>query len=300
MNEKLKPSDPITFQDQTRTLNEWAEQLGCRVQTLIGRHNRKWSIERMLTEPVGKVGGGNRGKKLAAEPLTPDELKALLAQCNDGSTGIRNRALIVLGWRAGLRISEAIDLKPEDLTEAQQSIRVLHGKGDKARTVGIDNQAWAIMQTWITRRAELQLPAGSRLFCTLAGGQLSDRYVRQLMTRLGDQAKIGKRVHYHGLRHTMAFELAQEGIAMHVIQQQLGHSSLAITSRYVSHLNPAETIQRMRSRKWEGSGVAPSATSSTPAPGWLEDLRRGIGDRLFLFHDGRTSETEFKAAVLLF
>jgi hypothetical protein len=157
------------------------------------------------------------------------------------------------------------------------------------------------VQTWIARRAELQLPAGSRLFCTLAGGQLSDRYVRQLMTRLGDQAKIGKRIHYHGLRHTMAFELAQEGVPMHLIQQQLGHSSLAITSRYVSHLNPAETIKRMRSRTWDSPGAAnPVAASGPPPPNWMTRLRQDIGDRLMLFHDSRSSETEFKVAVLLF
>lgn len=298
---KLKPSSPVTFNGQTQTLNEWAEQLGCRVQTILGRLDRQWPLERALTEPAGELGGQNRGETLPPETLTPEEMQALLDQCNDGSTGIRNRALIVMGWRAGVRCSEALDLRLENLTTAQQSIRVLRGKGNKARTVGVDAQAWAVLQTWIQCRSQLDLPDNAPLFCTLKGGQLSDRYVRDLMTRLAEQAKIGKRVHFHGLRHTMAFELANEGVPMHLIQQQLGHSSLAITSRYVGHLNPAETMARMRSRSWNNDAVPTvQSTSALPPPDWLQNLRRDIGDRLKFVHDARSSEENFQAVIILF
>jgi hypothetical protein len=50
-------------------------------------------------------------------------------------------------------------------------------------------------------------------------------------------------VHPHGLRHTHAYELANEGTPLHVIQQQLGHSSLATTDRYIRHLNPQQVVE---------------------------------------------------------
>lgn len=58
------------------------------------------------------------------------------------------------------------------------------------------------------------------------------------LARLGDRAGIGKRVHPHGLRHSLAFDLAQQGVPLHHIQAQLGHSTLAVMDRYVSHLMP--------------------------------------------------------------
>ncbi len=302
MAEKLKPSSKIEFGGQIKSLNDWALQLGCRVQTLLGRLDRGWSVERTLTEKAGGRGGANRGKKLAAEVLTPEELQLILDNCNDGATGIRNRALIVIGWRAGLRIAEALALTPANIEAQHQTVRILHGKGDKARTVGLDRQAWSIVSTWLSTREAAGIGADAPLFCTLKGGKVASRYVRELMPRLAKHAGISKRVHFHGLRHTMAFELANEGLAIHLIQQQLGHSNAAITSKYLAHLNPAETIKAMKERGWgkQAAGYSSNLPSGAIPPGWLDRLREEIGSRLVLFHDGRQNETEFRAAVLLF
>lgn len=297
----MKPSDKITAKGISKTISEFAAELGCPVQTILGRLARGWPVDRAVSEPAGSRGGQNKSRKSPAEVLTPDELQRLLDACNDGSTGKRNRALIVIGWRAGLRISEALALKPSDLDPVAQTVRILHGKGNKARTVGLDAQAWAVVATWIEIREGLKTQPTSPLFCTLSGGPVSARYVRDLMPRLAKAASIAKRVHFHGLRHTMAFELAGEGLPIHLIQQQLGHSNAAITSRYISHLNPAETINAMKARSWGGTPASPSAPmcTSAPAPGWLERLRSEIGERLVLFHDGRQGD-EFRAAVILF
>ena len=75
-------------------------------------------------------------------------------------------------------------------------------------------------------------------------------YFRGLLRRLRNKAGIEKRVHAHGLRHTHAAELAQEGIPVNVIQQQLGHANLAIISVYLSHIAPQQLIDTMKGRKW--------------------------------------------------
>jgi site-specific recombinase XerD len=193
----------------------------------------------------------NKGQKLPPEPLTANEINALLHTCsNRAPTGIRNKALIVVLWRAGLRCQESLSILPKDLDHTQGTIRVLMGKGKRSRLVGLDPQAWAVLQRWLDRRHELGINGRSPVFCTLTGKPLSHQYVRNLLPRLARKANIEKRVHAHGLRHTHAFELANEAVPIHVIQQQLGHTSLATTDRYIRHLNPQKVVETMQARGW--------------------------------------------------
>lgn len=193
----------------------------------------------------------NKGCTLPPEPLNEQEVKVLIRACSKRAvTGIRNQALIVVLYRAGLRISEALTLMPKDLDAQASTIRVLHGKNDKCRVVGLDTGAWAILQLWLDRRSAVGINSRSPVFCTLQGRPMKTAYVRKLLPRLARKAGIEKRVHAHGLRHTHAYELACEGTPIHIIQVQLGHSNTATTARYVSHLNPATVIETMKSRKW--------------------------------------------------
>jgi integrase/recombinase XerD len=82
------------------------------------------------------------------------------------------------------------------------------------------------------------------------GGALDQGYVRRVLARLGLKAGIEKRVHPHGLRHSLAFAMATEGTPTHEIQAALGHTSLAITDRYVRHIAATDVVARMRSREW--------------------------------------------------
>lgn len=205
----------------------------------------------MTSAKIDRTPGHNKGKKLPAEPLTPGEVKGLITACSKRAiTGVRNRALIVTLYRAGLRISEALALMPKDLDATSSTIRVLHGKGDHARVVGLDAGAWAILQLWLDRRAALGINGHCRVFCTLKGTAMKPAYVRTLLPRLARKAGIEKRVHAHGLRHTHAYELANEGTPIHVIQAQLGHASVATTDRYIKHLNPAVVVETMKARTW--------------------------------------------------
>jgi integrase/recombinase XerD len=193
----------------------------------------------------------NKGQKFPPEVLTPDEVQQLMAACSRrGSCGIRNRALICLLWRAGLRISEGLALKPKDIDHDAGSIRVLHGKGDRFRTVGIDPNALTVLDTWLVRRKELGLNGRHTIFCTLKGRPLDSSYMRKAIRTLGRKADIEKRTHAHGLRHTFAAELRSENVDIGIISKQLGHASIATTSRYLDHVNPAAVIETINARKW--------------------------------------------------
>ena len=193
----------------------------------------------------------NKGRKLPPEVLIPDEVVALMGACSKRApTGLRNQALIVVLWRGGLRIGEALALRPKDLDPRQGTIRVLNGKGSKSRVVGLDAGAWAVIQRWMDKRRELGIHGHRALFCTLQGKPLQATYVRSLLPRLARKAGIVKRVHPHGLRHTHACELRAEGVDVGIISKQLGHSSIATTARYLDHIAPQQVINAMRKRKW--------------------------------------------------
>jgi site-specific recombinase XerD len=194
----------------------------------------------------------NKGRTYPPEVLTEDEVKALIRACsNRAPTGIRNRALITVMYRAGLRLSEALALKPKDVDPDAGTVTVLHGKGDRRRVVGLDPGSMAIVLRWVERRQSLGLTGRTHLFCTLEGRPLHASYVRTLLHRLGDRTGIEKRVHPHGLRHSMSFELMMEGVPVPIIQQQLGHASLATTQRYLDHIAPNDLVEAMQRRVFE-------------------------------------------------
>lgn len=193
----------------------------------------------------------NKGKTYPAEPLTPEEVRALLNACSKRSaTGLRNRALLVLLYRGGLRISEALAVLPKDLNPEAGTVRVLRGKGRTARLVGLDAGAWAVLQVWMERRAQMGLGGRSPVFCTLKGEPMKSAYVRAMLPRLARKAGIMRRVHAHALRHAFAYELANERTPLHVVQVALGHASVATTDRYIRHLNPCAVVESMRARQW--------------------------------------------------
>ena len=101
---------------------------------------------------------------------------------------------------------EALALEPRDLDLTAGTLRIRHGKGDKPRTVGVDEQTAALLAHWLDRRRKLSPAARTPIFCTLAGGRLDPSYVRHLLPRLARKAGIQRRVHAHGLRHTYAAE----------------------------------------------------------------------------------------------
>ena len=198
-----------------------------------------------------KSPSANHGRRFPPEILTPDEVRALIKACSHRApTGVRNRALLVLLYRGGFRIAEALALKPKDLDRQAGTVTILHGKGDKRRTIGLDPGAFAVVERWLDVRLKRGINGRAPLICTLRGAPVATAYVRALLPRLAARAGIEKRVHAHGLRHTHAAELALEGTPMNLIQAQLGHGSLATTDRYLRHVAPAQLIEAMRARTW--------------------------------------------------
>ena len=194
----------------------------------------------------------NKGRKLPPELLTPEEVRGLLGACSSTApTGVRNRALVAILYRGGLRLDEALALLPGDVDVAGGVIHVGRPTSGHARQAGIDPTALAIVERWLDVRGALGLGDASPLFCTLSGGPIHPAYVRQLLPRLAEKAGIAKRVHAQGLRYTHAAELAAEGMPAELIQAQLGHESLASTGRYLRRTSPTDRLHAVQRREWK-------------------------------------------------
>jgi integrase len=184
--------------------------------------------------------------------LTADEVERLLAAIGgNGPLAVRNRALIALLWRSGLRVSECLSLRPSDVHAG--TINVRNGKGAKQRTATYDSLAVGYLSAWEAVRAGLGLNGRQPLFCSIAtgttrkaGARIDPSYVRQLLPKLADRAGVDKRVHAHGLRHTHASELAHERLRLPAIAAQLGHSSTATTDAYLRKITAADLQDDMR------------------------------------------------------
>lgn len=196
----------------------------------------------------------NKGRKFPPEPLTPNEVYRLIDACGGGSANLRNRALIMLLWRTGLRIAEALALLPKDVDLENGRVAVLHGKGNFARVVALDYGALPTLKQWERDRRALELPRYTPYFCVIErptrGKPVGGAYIRDLFKDLGEKAEIEKRVHPHGLRHTYASYLLDNGVPIHYISKMLGHASIEITQIYADHVNPARVIEELRLLTW--------------------------------------------------
>jgi site-specific recombinase XerD len=143
-------------------------------------------------------------------------------------------ALIVLLWRAGLRISEALALQESDLDTSRGAVLVRRGKGGKRRAVGMDRWAWEQLDPWLEIRR--QLPIGAVL-CVIHGPTAGRRWeasaARKQLHHAAAAPGARRRFAPHRLRHAHAVEMAHEGVPLVVIQRQLGHANLRIISVYL-------------------------------------------------------------------
>jgi hypothetical protein len=97
----------------------------------------------------------NKRMRYPADPPTTEEIVTVMRRAGDGAHGRRLRGLIVVLWRAGLRICEALALAEADLDPRRGSLLVRRGKGGRRREVGMDDWAWEQLEPWLQSRVEL-------------------------------------------------------------------------------------------------------------------------------------------------
>jgi site-specific recombinase XerD len=163
--------------------------------------------------------------------------------------GDRVRALIVILWRAGLGIQEALSQTELDLDPRRGSVLVRRGKGGR-REIGMDIWGFEHIQPWLEARHTM--PVGP-LFCVLDGRTCGRAWsagaARETLRLHSVRAGVRRRFAPHQLRHAHAIELAGEGVPLNIIQRQLGDQNLGVTSIYLQGIDPGEIIETIPARR---------------------------------------------------
>ena len=162
------------------------------------------------------------------EYLTPDEVDALMiAAVKVGRHRLRDRALILMTYRHGLRVSEVVDLKWDQIDLKAGRIHVNRLKNGSPATHYLEGDEMRVL-----RRVRREYPDTPFVFSTERSGPLSRSTVNKLVGRAGKLAEIPFPVHPHMLRHACGFYLANNGIDTRTIQDYLGHKSIQHTVKY--------------------------------------------------------------------
>lgn len=186
-----------------------------------------------LEDPTGRLRPPKMPQRLP-KALTIDQVERILAAPSaEEPIGIRDRALLELLYATGARVSEAVGLDVDDL--AHGDVLRLRGKGSKERIVPIGSFARDAVDAYLTRvRPALAAKgkASARLFLGARGAPLSRQSAWLVIRAAADAAHVTSEVSPHTLRHSFATHLLQGGADVRVVQELLGHASVATTQIY--------------------------------------------------------------------
>jgi len=188
-------------------------------------------------------------------PLTVEEVTAIVEAPGDATpVATRDRAILELLYGAGLRISELVGLDVDDLDLDDAAVRVF-GKGSKERLVPIGRMARDAVAAYLTRGRPALATGRSRaaLFLNTRGGRLTRQSCSRLLDAHRTRAGITRVVTPHDLRHSFATHLLEGGADVRVVQELLGHASVATTQVYTlvttEHLRAAYYTAHPRARR---------------------------------------------------
>ena len=168
------------------------------------------------------------------QPLSQHQITQLVgAPAGDTPLEVRDRALLELLYACGLRIAEACSVRLENLDEEGGVIRVT-GKGNKTRLIPVGRAALEALKSYLTSaRPKLVSPkSGGEIFLSVRGHALTPARIWQLVRHYATIAGIEEAIHPHQLRHSFATHLLAGGADLRIIQEMLGHASIATTQIY--------------------------------------------------------------------
>jgi site-specific recombinase XerD len=160
--------------------------------------------------------------KTLPDILSVEEIKRMI----EFTINIKHRFVIKLLYGTGLRVSEIINLKKEDIRFEEDLIKINLAKGKKDRFVKIPNSMKEDLKSYVNLSKEEYLFESNR------GGKLTKKTIAKIVQNAAKKAGIKKRVYPHLLRHSFATHLLEQGTDLRIIQKLLGHSDIKTTQRY--------------------------------------------------------------------
>ncbi len=165
-------------------------------------------------------------------PKKPSQLPCIfsageIARIFAAITNLKHKSMMMIGYAAGLRISEIVSLKVADIDSERMVINIRMAKGKKDRQVMLSETLLAVLRTYY-----LQYKPTSYLFEGQSGGAYSKRSLNQIMEDAKRKAGVRKKGSLHAFRHSFATHLLEGGISLNIIQKLLGHHDIKTTLRY--------------------------------------------------------------------
>ena len=190
---------------------------------------------RMASNPAKSVGTPRREKTLPRTLSVAEAGAVVEARGREGALGTRDRALLELLYATGLRVSELVGLRLEDVDLSARQVRTV-GKGRKERVVPFGQPAAAALRAWLKARGAFGPAARDAeiVFLNARAGRLTDRSVRRILDRAVLSAAVPRHASPHALRHSFATHLLAAGADLRSIQELLGHASLSTTQIYTA------------------------------------------------------------------
>jgi len=188
-------------------------------------------IEKNPTAMIGKV---KLARKLPSVLSFAEIEKILNAPNIEDSGGLRDKAILELFYSSGLRVSELINLKINDLYFEEEVVRVF-GKGSKERIVPIGSSAIYWLREYLTKTRPLfekKDKSSGIIFLNKRGTKLSRMSIWKIVDRYGKEAGLQKEIHPHLFRHSFATHLLEGGADLRAVQEMLGHSDISTTQIY--------------------------------------------------------------------
>ena len=169
--------------------------------------------------------------------LTAREVERLITATRGSRTELRDRCLILLMFRHGLRVSEACALKLHQVDLESRVLHVVRLKKGLSTTHPLRGDELRLIKAWLKARAAMN-PPGESFFVSERRSPLSRKTVWAAVRHYGERADLPLPAHPHMLRHACGFALADQGADTRLIQDYLGHRNIQHTVRYTA-ANPA-------------------------------------------------------------
>lgn len=244
--DSVTTADVEAFAHELRTREQplAASSVGRMLSSVRGFH-RFLLVEGIVeTDPATDTTPPKLGMRLP-KALSIEQVTALLeATAGDDVVALRDRALLELLYATGARVSEAVDLNVDDVIDGD--VVRLFGKGGKQRIVPVGSYARAALDAYLVRARPLFSVRGAAtpaLFLGVRGQRVSRQNAWLIIRAAAERAKLGVEVSPHTLRHSFATHLLAGGADVRVVQELLGHSSVATTQLYT--MVTADTLRDM-------------------------------------------------------
>ncbi len=190
--------------------------------------------KKRISENPARILSRPRQEQKVPSFLSEDETAALLdLPRSTRPLDLRDKAILELFYATGIRVSELVGIETADIHFGERLVRV-RGKGKKERIVPFGRQALRALEDYRRVRSRLAAKgeAGEAFFLNCRGGRLTTRSVQRMVHACIRRTAVARRISPHSLRHSFASHLLGRGADLRVIQELLGHASLATTQKY--------------------------------------------------------------------